>query len=56
MTKKITITIDEDKFNRMLIELNSSREQLLDVDENEWANEVEELHRYLSELERKEIS
>ena len=38
MSKKILIEIDEEKFNRVLIQLNSSREQLLDVDENEsWA-------------------
>ena len=39
MAKRIRITVDEDKFNRMLVELNSSREQLLDCDENEWSEQ-----------------
>lgn len=56
MSKKIRITVDEDKFNRMLVELNSSREQLLDCDENEWSEEVAALEDYLRSLERKEIS
>jgi len=56
MSRKIQITIDEDKFNRMLIELNSSREQLLDCDENEWSEEVAELEEYFRNIERKEIS
>ena len=55
MSKKILIEIDEERFNRILIELNSSREQLLDCDENEWSEEVAELEDYLRNLERKEI-
>lgn len=56
MSKKILIEIDEDKFNRILIELNSSREQLLDVDKHEWSQEVAELEDYFRNLERKSIS
>lgn len=56
MSKKILIEIDEDKFNRILIELNSSREQLLDVDENDWSEEVTALEDYLRNLERKPTS
>lgn len=56
MSKKILIEIDEEKFDRILIELNSSREQLLDVDENKWSEEVAELEDYLRNLERKPIS
>jgi CRISPR/Cas system-associated protein Csm6 len=56
MAKKIQIIVDEERFNRMLIELNSSREQLLDCDENEWSEEVAELEDYFRNVERKEIS
>ena len=56
MSKKIIIEIDEERFNRILIELNSSREQLLDCDENEWSEEVADLEDYLRNLERGEIS
>lgn len=56
MSKKIQITVDEEKFNRMLIELNSSSEQLLDCDENEWSEEVAQLEDYFRNIERKEIS
>lgn len=56
MSRKIFIEIDEERFNRILVELNSSREQLLDCDENEWSEEVAELEDYLRGLERKEIS
>ena len=56
MAKKIQIIVDEERFNRMLIELNSSREQLLDCDENEWSEEVAELEDYFRNIERKEIS
>ena len=56
MSKRILIEIDEERFNRILIELNSSREQLLDCDENEWSEEVAELEDYLRSLERKKIS
>ena len=56
MAKKITITVDQEKFRKMVRELYSSYEQLLDVEENEWAEEVEELHKYFSEIEPEEIS
>jgi hypothetical protein len=47
MSKKTLIEIDEDKFNRILIELKSSREQLLDVDEKDWSEEVAALEDYI---------
>jgi len=56
MSRKVLIEIDEERFKRTLIELNSSREQLLDCDENEWSEEVADLEDYLRKLERKEIS
>lgn len=56
MAKKIKIVVDEEKFTRMLVELNSSREQLLDCDENEWSEEVAELEDYFRNLDREEIS
>ena len=56
MSKKILIEIDEDKFNRVLIELNSGREQLLDVDEHEWSEEVAALEDYLRNLDRNPVS
>jgi len=55
MAKKIRIIVNEDKFNRMLIELNSSGEQLLDCDENDWSEEVAELEDYFRNLDREEI-
>ena len=56
MSKKITITVDQDKFRKMVTELYSSYEQLLDVEEIQWADEVEKLHKYFSEIEPDEIS
>ena len=56
MSRKILIEIDEEKFNQIILELNSSREQLLDVDEYEWSEEVAALEDYLRSLERKPIS
>lgn len=56
MSNKITLTVDEEKLRRMITELYSSYEQLLDVEENEWAEEVRKLHRYFSDLLDKEIS
>ena len=50
MSKKILIEIDEEKFNQIIVELNSCRDQLLDVDENEWREEVAELGNYLRSL------
>lgn len=56
MAKMIKIIVGEDKFNRVLVELHSSYEQLLDCGEDDWAEEVLELESYFRNIDYIEVT